>query len=406
MKSTITTYLLLLYFTNGLFAEGTKQLRKTITEKNSIQLYDRSDGTGPLRKFATYEADSNERLYFTILDFRTEIVMTGFNMDQYKDTIYFRIKDKDGNVVCAPRLVPKSGAGFISTYSNSINGPHQLPEINAPLGYTPLVFNPTSNGDFYIEFNVGHPTLINPFDSLKIKHIFNFFDLSIIDKNAHQTIEGRVWSRAWDFTTQGGNNIFTASLFIYADDGIVTKVNFNGMKPHGFVVSSNQTGTKNTGTPFENRQSLDGNFTYPQYKIFLTYPDPIVFKPGENGILLASPDLKCSGNGFCFNVTTTSAGYIELLLELNNESGYQANSRDVLLSKSVTTSGQNCLLWDGKNGLGEKINSTIPFMAIVKFQKGLTHLPLYDVEGHPNGYIVEMVVPEKKRFNFSGTIVA
>ena len=396
MKSTIATALILFTFPAFLFAEGTKQLRKTSSEKSSIQLYDRSDGTGPLRKFATYEADSNERLYFTILDFRTEVVMVGFKMDQYKDSIYFRIKDSQGNIVSAPRKLPKAGAGYISNYTNAINGPNHPPEINAPLGYAPLLFHPTSNGDFYIEFNVGHPTTINPVDSLKIKHIFDFFDLTVIDKNNHSAIEGRVWSRAWDFTTQAGNNIFTANLFIYADDGIVTKVDFNGMMPHGFVVSSNQTGTKNTGTPFENRQSLDGNFTYPQYKIFLTYPDPLAFKPGEVGILLTSPNLKCNGNNFCFNLTTTSSGYAELLLELNGQPGYQPDSKDVLLGQSITAAGETCLLWDGKNGLGEKINPLVPMMAIATFQKGLTHLPLYDVEGHPNGYIVEMVVPEKK----------
>ena len=396
MNNTITTILLSLLVNHFLFAEGTKQLRKNSSEFSSIQLYDRSEGTGTLRKFATYEADSSARLYFTIHDFQNEIVMLGFNMDQYNDTIYYRIKDNAGNTVALPSMIPSSGTGFIGTFNNAYYGPNHFPEIIQPLGYNPITFSPTSNGDFYIEFNVGDPIIVNLIDSTKIKHVFEFFDLSIINKTTHKSIDGRVWSRAWDFTTQQANNIFTANLYIYANDGIVTKVDFNGMKPFGFVVSSNQTGTKNTGTVADDRQSLNGNFTYPQYKIFLTYPDPIVFKPGKNGIMLTSPKLKCNGNQFCFTITTTSSGYLELLLELNNESGYQKNSKDVLIGQTVDAEGQLCIYWDGKNGLGEKVDPQLPFMSIVTFQKGLTHLPLYDVEGHPNGYIVEMVVPEKK----------
>ena len=377
-------------------SEGTKQLRQNSTEKSSLQLYDRSETTGPLRKFATYEADSNARLYFTVLNYQNETVMTGFRMDQYTDTIYFRIKDSQGNIVSAARMVPKTGAGFISAYSNAVNGPHKLPEINSPSGYVPLTFAPPYNGDFYMEFNVGDPEFVNPDDNTKKKHVFEFFDLSVVDKNIHKIIEGRVWSRAWDFTTQATTNVFTANLYIYADDGIVTRVNFNGIQPYGFVVSSNQTGTKNTGTAYENRQSVDGNLTYPQYKIFLTYPDPIAFKAGQDGILLSGSELKCSGNDFCFFVNTTSSGYLELLLEFNNTPGYQPGSTDVLLNKGITQAGKVCMDWDGKNGLGEKVNPETPFTVIATFQRGLTHLPLYDVEGHPKGYIVEMVVPQKK----------
>ncbi|MBC7486678.1 MAG: gliding motility-associated C-terminal domain-containing protein, partial [Cytophagaceae bacterium] len=53
--------------------------------------------------------------------------------------------------------------------------------------------------------------------------------------------------------------------------------------------------------------------------------------------------------------------------------------------------------WDGLDGLGQPYHSEEEFMCIANFRRGLTHLPLYDVEGHPNGYIVEMVVPEYRK---------
>ncbi len=397
MKNTIIIITLFFITPYYLKADGTKQLRKNASEKSSLVLYDRSDEVGPLRKFATYEADSSQHLCFTIVDYTKELVLMGFLMEQYKDTIYFRIKDESGQVVRAPQRVSNSGNGTIQSYTEAVKGPDYSPAISNPYGYKPLSFKPSHNGTYYIEFNVGHPDDLLPNDSLKRKQVFKYFDLSIVNEYTHKIIEGRVWSKAWDFTTQGVDNIFSASLYIYADDGVVTKVDFNGMKPFGFVVSSNQTGTSTLGTPYENRQSQYGNVTYPQYKIFLTYPDPQVFSPGKAGILLSVADITCKGSdGYCINFTTTTAGALEVLLEFNNTPGYQPESEDVLMSANVLAAGQTCVAWDGKTGTGKEVEYEKQFMAIAKFQRGLTHLPLYDVEGHPNGYIVEMIVPQKK----------
>lgn len=372
-------------------------MRKNSQEKSCLQIYDRSDNTGPLRKFATYEADSSERLYFTIGNYQEEVVLFGFQQAIFHQDMYVRIKDAQGNVVYAPQLIPSSGQGYIANYNQAVAGPSLAPYTMTTGGYSPFTFNPLSNGDYYIEFNPNNPLIIEAIDSLKLRQIFELFDISIINKGTHQSIEGRLWSRAWDFTTQDYGNAFTADLFIYADDGIVTKVNFNGMEPYGFVISSNSTGTRKDADPMTNRQSVDGNQTYPQYKIFLTYPDPIVFKSGELGFLLKGMEIKCTTGGYCFSCTTTSAGSLELLLDLNHAPGYQPNSTDVLLAMQVSSAGQVCLPWDGFDGLGQPYFSKQEFLTIANFRRGLTHLPLYDVEGHPNGYIVEMVVPEYKK---------
>ncbi|MDB5257391.1 MAG: large protein [Chitinophagaceae bacterium] len=389
--------LLILLLFHESMAEGTKQLRKDSQGKSCLQIYDRSDNNGPLRKFATYEADSSERLYFTISDYQQEVVLFGFQMAVFHHDMFVRIRDKQGNVVYAPQQLSSSGNGYITSYDQAVAGPSLAPYIQTSGGYDPFVFKPSYNGDYYIEFNPDDPLLVPATDTIKYRQIFELFDISIINGTSHRAIEGRVWSRAWDFTTQDYGNAFTADLFIYADDGIVTKVNFNGMQPYGFVVSSNSTGTRNDIDPYTNRQSVEGNMTYPQYKIFLTYPDSTVFKSGQLGLLLKGMQIKCTTSGYCFSCTTTSSGALELLLDLNHTPGYQPGSTDVLLGATVATAGQTCLPWDGLDGLGQPYRSTEEFMCIANFKRGLTHLPLYDVEGHPNGYIVEMVVPEYKK---------
>lgn len=377
--------------------EGTKQLRKNSQEKSCLQIYDRSDNKGPLRKFATYEADSSSRLYFTIANHQQEVVLFGFQMATFHHPIYVRIKNKQGQVVYDPQLLSSTGKGYIASYDQTVAGPSLYPYIQTSGGYDPFIFDPTVNGDYYMEFNPDDPLVIEANDTLKYRQIFELFDISIVDGIRHQAIEGRVWSRAWDFTTQDYGNAFTADLFIYADDGIVTKVNFNGMQPYGFVVSSNSTGTRKDADPFVNQQSVEGNMTYPQYKIFLTYPDANVFKSGSLGLNLMGLEIKCSTEGYCFSCTTTSSGSLELLLDLNRTPGYQPGSEDVVLGTTISSAGQVCLPWDGLDGLGQPYYSKEQFLCIANFRRGLTHLPLYDVEGHPNGYIVEMVVPEYKK---------
>jgi gliding motility-associated-like protein len=378
-----------------LFADGTKQLRKTSSEHTCLQLYDQSEGLGPFRKFATYEADSTHRLYFTISDFQKEVVFFGFNLDQYSDTTYFRIKDKHGNVVMGPQMVPETGSGFISNYTQAIAGPNYTGIISEPSGYTPFMFTPSAAGDYYIEFNLGDPIIPAP-DSIKHRLFFEFFDLSVVNKTQHKSIDGRVWAKAWDFNTQDTTNIFSANLFIYADDGVITSVNFNGMQPHGFVVSSNGTGIKTTSNFYENRQSTEGDSTYPQYKVFLTFPDTTIFLPGKLGVLTATSGLTCTHQLQCINVTTSSAGSIEILINLNGLNGYQPGSADILLDSNVTSAGTYCIPWNGKNALGDSLSYDSSYQAIITFKKGLTHLPLFDVEGHPNGYIVNTLIPEKK----------
>ncbi|MBC7485720.1 MAG: hypothetical protein H7282_03080, partial [Cytophagaceae bacterium] len=290
--------LLMLVFHSKSIAEGTKQLRKDSQGKSCLQIYDRSDNNGPLRKFATYEADSSERLYFTISDYQKEVVLFGFQMAIFHHDMFVRIKDKQGNVVYQPQQLPNgNGQGYIASYNQAIAGPSLAPYIQTTGGYDPFVFKPTYNGDYYIEFNPDDPLVIPATDTIKYRQIFELFDISVVNIVSHHTLEGRLWSRAWDFTTQDYGNAFTADLFIYADDGIVTKVNFNGMQPYGFVVSSNSTGTRNDMDPFTNRQSVEGNKTYPQYKIFLTYPDSTVFKSGQLGLILKGMQIKCTTNG-------------------------------------------------------------------------------------------------------------
>jgi hypothetical protein len=249
-----------LFFFTKIFSEGTKQI---MFDSNAIgdirfQIWDNND---PLRNFMTYGANDLHRLYIHVQDVNTEVIYFGFRQDD--GDVYYRLLDPLGNVVLGPTLCPATGTGRIPFYKNAINGPKQL---NNADGYTALSYTPSLPGDYYIVIN-------------RVKRTFRYFDVTVGNKVTKSAINGRVYSKAFDFNCMSFTNKFEASIYIYATDSILTKVKFNGMQPFGFVILSNPTGTNVTGNVDADRKSQGGNINYPQYKLFLTNPEPISYPP-------------------------------------------------------------------------------------------------------------------------------
>ncbi|MFN3405634.1 MAG: gliding motility-associated C-terminal domain-containing protein [Cytophagaceae bacterium] len=378
----------LIFSFQNILAEGTKELMPGATDHGYLQIFDLNTLTRP---FASFNAPEPHRLHIHICH-PGEKVFMGFR--QNNNDVFFRVKDPTGTIIPLPGMtasgaantyrVPNAGLGYIPTHAAAVAGPLQIAGAG---GYNAIEFTPTMTGDYYVEFNPTSATVINP-----TKRLFTFFDITVTDASNNVKL-GRLWSKSWDFSTNGGPNRFVAKMYVYAKDSIITSIDFNGIQPHGFTVAANSRGCTNTGNMFADRVSRIGNVTYPEYKIFLNNPDPECYPVGRFGELTQPPNISgCDNNSRCINVFTDKNGDVEIVLDLNGVPGYQQNTRDVIIIHSVTT-GHNCIPWNTRDGLGNLVPANTTFPVSINYYNGLTHLPLYDVEDHPNGYIVELVAP-------------
>jgi len=332
--------------------------------------------------FATYNASNDERLNISICN-PGEIIYFGFK--QTNNDVYFRIKDPSGNIVFGPQLIPGAGSGFIANYNEAVAGPQP---VAGATGYTPLIYTPVTTGNHYIEFNYGDPVIF----SFKQRTIL-YTDITVATAG-NIAIDGRLWSKKWGLTTSGGTRPFVADMYIYSNDSMVSKINFNGMQPFGFTVSANSTGSRNTGNPVEDRNSTDTNAAEPEFMVFLNDPDESCYPSGTPGVLMTATVMKisCSPERYCFNVETNKSGLIEVLIDLNGTSGYDAGTSDVLLTEKVT-SGVKCISWDGRDGLGTLVSPGSQIDINTVYYQDPTHVPLFDVENNANGFLVEMIRP-------------
>lgn len=354
-------------------AEGTKELMPNSTDHGVVQIFDRS------RLFMTYDAPKENRLNIHICK-AGEIIYFGFNQPD-KD-VYFKLKSPDGTVVMGPTLLPAAGAGFIANYNQAVAGPLQL----SSGGYNALSYTSLTDGDYYIEFNPVSPTAKT--DS---KRYFDLFDITVADGNIAKP--GRLWSYTWDINTTNADYSFNGKMYILSIDSIVTSIDFNGIQPFGATISANSKGCTNTGVAVNDRISRVGNVTYPEYKIFLNDPDQACYPTGSFGNFLQKPFISgCDPDNRCININVDKPGNIEVLLDINGQDGYQSNTSDRIISASVVK-GQNCIKWNTRDGKGNIVPPGAPVEIEVNYGNGITHLPLYDVEHHKNGYIVDLVRP-------------
>jgi len=352
-------------------SEGTKEIQPKSTDFGYIIL-------DPLwSQFGLYNSPTTSRIHISICNVG-EKIHYGFNQPQ--GDVKYRLVDPNGNIVVSQSSVPTSGAGYITTYNRAVAGPQALVGGS---GYSQLTYVSTMTGDYYIEFLLpkGNP-----------RRVFNYFDITV-GSSANKAILGRVWCQAWMFSTGDYGRPYNGSAYIYADDGIVTSINFNGMDPYVFVLNANQTGTGNTGNAATDRQSRQGDVEYPKYKVFLNNPDESCYPTGTFGQLTSPTTITgCPPSNFCLNVFVNRPGRAEVLLDLNGVPGFQSGTADRIVSQEVTPP-TTCLPWDGKDGLGNPVLTSVLLQTTLNFYNGLTHIPLYDVERNPNGYIVNLVRP-------------
>lgn len=376
-----------------LYAEGTRELlNNNCANHGYIQIWDNND---PLRNFATYNCPPQARLYIRVAG--GERIYMGFHVNDGNDgtptivtDVYMRLRDPNGNIVMGPiQLTNTMGAGWIQNCGQALIGPSAL----YAGGYNALIYNVPAGpgGNYYIEFAINN----NP--NTRQKRVFRWFDITVARWNGTAWVErrGRLWSQKWDFTTRGGNNPFVATLYTYSPDSIVTRFDFNGMRPYGFEVSCNSFGASNVGTPQQRRRSdyrqnilnAGGTPAAPEYPVFLNDPDMEFYPTG----IVASVDsfsvIPCTESSYCIYVSLSKPGQVSVTLNFTNP------TRPPRTFIQNLNAGPNCIPWDGTDGNGNPVPNATIVNAQLDFYTGLTHLPLVDVEHHNNGFRVFLVRP-------------
>jgi len=401
--------LLLLFFTLYIivfssFAEGTKSASpnaSTIT--GLISGDDISSGS-------YYNCPPDNRLKFFINDAANETLFFGFDCREYENTIIptratyvcYRIMRPDGTEAHHGTWTSTVGAaGTIDGYTKAVIGPN-IGSVTT--GYVPLVFQPTVNGEYWIEIyrsTDGGATLLPG-----AKRIFcPLFDLTVAkNSGSYAKIDGRVYCTKWGFAAADAN--FTVrvnsssqpTIYAYTTDQSIVKLAFqSGFEPIAWNVAVNKFGVSSASTYDVTRVSRN-DAVAPSlaggYNVFLNRPDPDVFPVGSapTSPNFATPAITGCGP-YTIHYYVPEPGDVKLFLNLNGVSGFQANTSDRILEAFDVSAGDNTIVWDGKDGLGAAVASGTNIKLTVINQKGRFNVPLYDVELAKNGILASANCP-------------
>ncbi|MBL6944560.1 MAG: PKD domain-containing protein, partial [Bacteroidales bacterium] len=352
-------------------------------------------GNGDRTQFAIYDALDDDRLYFETLT-NDEIVYMGFDGNPNNSGwpppgtnygIVYRIMNEDGSIAQDQLDLPTSGFGFINSIDEARVGPAQM---YGALGYDALIFAPGLAGKYYIEFQrvdndtPGQNTVIGNFS-------LDLFDITVADI-ANTAMPGRLYSKAWQFGWDPDQEDCSAKFYVYSTDSIITSLELNNMDGRVWFLYCNQTGVGTTGNFEQDRKSVNYQAYQPEYNIFLNEPDNIIFPPANILGSIIPPVIgqtHCDGGTIDFLLEVDKAGNVEI--ELDFDPPY--------VTRTLTTmvdAGVNTIIWDGYDGASPDSaavpnNTNISFT--VSYINGLTNLPLFDVEGNNNGFVIELVSP-------------
>lgn len=413
--SKVVFCILFLIFSLESTAEGTKELAPSSTDVTMLYTIESEYG-----EFAKYGGVETGRLFIHIDDPDNEQVFLGFsrqasvaNTDDgalINTPYYFRIKDPYGNIVFGPQLIDNTTANADS-WALATAGPS--PVVGGS-GYTPFTFDPSglSAGDYYIEFSESSSSPTT--DALAIK----YWDITVATTAPSPVaINGRIWSKRWSLRTpsisHGADPVYTyydrpfnGQVFLYTEDGFVSKVDFNnsGFRGLSFNLAYNEYGALNTGDFEADRRSVPtSNNTFPQFKIFVNDPDINVYSSGTIGSIITSPVvISCSPTDLCISYAVSEVGNTFILLDFDDASGpglYDANTADVLLFQKISPESgelapyERCIPWDGNDGYGNPVSLTDSIPIYFNYAQGLVHFPVYDVEYNVTGFNVYQIRP-------------
>lgn len=400
-------------------AEGTKTVSPTSNNLTSLVII-------PYRNSGSFlNCNEDNRIYFRIKDHTVENFYFGFDWRQYSNgvtsgsipnltDVYYRIRRPDGSVIVGPTLWnPSNSIGKINSYAQAIAGPN-INGLN-PSGYSPLTFDPSINGEFWIETyrsNDGGATMIaNGSNNSSSNWAHSpYFDFTVAKAN-NTVYNGRVHSDKWAFVAvqptngvevQFSVNINSSSspiLHAYTDDKAILKIEFqSNFRPVAYDVAVNSYGVVNTSNFAVNRRSINSSvspsFTN-GFKVFLNLPDSTIYPTASIPLLpkFINPAISGCGPTYAIRFDVPESGDIKILFNLNGIPGYQPGTSDRILELFNVAAGYNEAQWDGLDGLGNNVNNTTTIQLSLILLKGRFNLPIYDAEINANGIKVSLVAP-------------
>ena len=357
----------------GLFAEGTKQMMPHQDTLCYLQIVCEPFILGT---FATPCAPPERQIYFTIAS-TTEKVYFGFKRWNFTGAVSYSILNPLGVEVMTGE-VSSTTAGYIATYNQAVTGPSAV----TTGGYNALQYQPLMPGDYSIRFNIS-----------SWQYVLEFFDVTVVNAS-NQPVSGRLWSKKWNLAAQKQNNGYNyplkCKLYVYSDDGLVTRLNLENLIPEYVSIICNAFGCSNTGDFIFDRQSLNGEHQLPQYKIFMNDPDSTIFPTGIQGaITMLDTSRNCDGS-VTIAAEVTKSGLFEMLININSIPGYQTG--DVQIIDSVYAGITNQFVWNGLNPNGTQVANGTPVSIAIRYIQGITHLPLYNVIKN-DGIKLELIRP-------------
>ncbi len=389
----ITTMVLaLLLGARAVFAEGTAQLIPAGGGSSCLSYIQGNDGSG--KEGPGFDRPWYDRLYVHIHDPSTETIYYGFsNPAASSFDLYYRIIAPDGSILRAGKVAGSaSDSGYVADDGvEAYVGPNAIAGSN---GYDQLVCTPTMAGDYAIVFNVGDDSII----STSPRYYVHPLDVTVADASGSGTptaITGRLFSYKWHLNTNSGSNKACMQFYTWTPDSLVISMDMNEIQPYGYTVSFNSHGATQTGDiEADRKSSTTVSEAVPEYPVFLQEPDTTAYPTGTPGVITYLNVDGCHlDSSFCIRVNATKVGEINVFIDLNGNGVYEEGTVDRYFPYQNSTTGDQCIPWDGLDGLGNPISSGDSGEIVVQFLAGVVHYPVYDPENHTNGFNTTMVRP-------------
>lgn len=414
----------------SLFAEGTKQAAPNSPGNPADTLVMLEINNPNFGSFAAFNGPEESRMYFRIQNITEKVYFglaaavdaNGLEFSNDLTASYsFQIRKLNTSggenpIVHGPFVIGKNNANLNSYGQAEFPNYSTSATSNGQLIY---FFDPSANidygaGDYFIEFLRTQP---NPDDEGFEDRLFiPYWDVTVTNAT-DVPIPGRLYSRNWAFRTPtiigdsypdcGWDREYQGIVYTYTNDGFVTQLDFSnsGFQGLSFNIAINSSGPGNTGNLLEDRKSREGNETQTasEFLIFLNPPCEVCFPSGECAEVISNGNFVPDPNGvYCLEVTSTSPGQMEIILDFNSNGVYEPQLQDLLLVYEFFKSDFDanngnpvtaCIPWDGIKADGTGINYQDTMQVILTYQQGLQHYSGYDVEFVKNGFCVETVRP-------------
>lgn len=403
--------------------EGTKQVSPTATTLSGLYY-------NPDSNYGSYlNGPDDNNINFVISDFTSERFYFGFSWTNYGNTgatdqvlnystqneaIYYRILDSNGAVMAGPTLLPRAAgsAGQITTYAQAIAGP-RIGTLN-PSGYLPIIYTPTKNGSFIIQYWRGTSTTNSAIvNTSAISPLFDFTVASpspVTTPTSYTFKSGRIFATKWGLVTTTANTSATPQYFtdinsvgspgfyVYTDTNNVLKLDLPNIQPLAYTIGVNSYGITDTNNFANDRRSVNNTTGVAPalpggFNVFLNAPDPLIFPygvvqggPPSFNTSVVTPVTDCNTAPYYINFITQEYGDYRVIIK---GTGYV----DRILYFYNLAPGSYSMQWDGRDGANTVIvTSTVLTFELTAFSDRF-NVPIFDAERNAGGIRVSTIAP-------------